>query len=258
MNADPEVMRHFPALLTREQSAASMDRQRRVIEERGWGLWVVEVDGAFAGFTGLDVPSFSAPFMPCTEIGWRFRREYWGRGLACHAALEALHFGFHRLNLAEIVSFTAATNVRSQRLMQRLGLERDANGDFDHPAIPQGHVLRRHVLFRLRRGKEGAPSGGKVASLNGTRRRLSRRLGGRNDPCLQSPMLAHARRRNPKPEAPKSEKDGQSTCNSPSTLQTLPLRKHKRLATTAHRTGLSPPGYRPSQRAWTLTRSEAS
>jgi len=154
MNADPEVMRHFPALLTKEESAASLERLRRAIDERGWGLWVVEIDAAFAGFTGLNVPAFTAHFTPCTEIGWRLRREFWGRGLAYRAAREALRFGFESLNLSEIVSFTAATNLRSQRLMERLGFDRDANGDFDHPNIPEGHVLRRHVLYRLACGKD--------------------------------------------------------------------------------------------------------
>jgi RimJ/RimL family protein N-acetyltransferase len=151
MNADPEVMRCFPAPLTRAESIASMKRQRRAIAERGWGLWAVEVDGAFAGFTGLDIPGFSAPFTPCVEIGWRFRREFWGRGLAFRAARKALSFGFESLQLAEIVSFTALTSVRSRRLMERLGFQRDANGDFDHPSIPAGHELRRHVLYRLSR-----------------------------------------------------------------------------------------------------------
>lgn len=82
MNADPEVMRYFPALLSHEESAASLERMRRAIDDRGWGQWAVEVDGAFAGFTGLSVPGFSAPFTPCVEIGWRLRREFWGRSLA--------------------------------------------------------------------------------------------------------------------------------------------------------------------------------
>ena len=148
MNADPEVMRYFPALLTSAETAASLERLRRGIEERGWGLWAVEVDGLFAGFTGLNHPTFSAHFTPCTEIGWRFRREFWGRGLASRAAREALLFGFESLKLAEIVAFTAATNGRSRRLMERLGFERDASGDFEHPSIPQGHALRLHVLYR--------------------------------------------------------------------------------------------------------------
>lgn len=151
MNANPEVMRYFPAPLTRAETAASLQRVRRAIDERGWGLWAVDVEGEFAGFTGLNVPTFSAPFMPCVEIGWRFRRKFWGRSLAYRAARAALSFGFESLTLAEIVSFTAATNLRSRRLMERLGLEHDTAGDFDHPSIPKGHTLRRHVLYRIGR-----------------------------------------------------------------------------------------------------------
>lgn len=152
MNADPEVMRHFPALLSRAESETSMGVFRRAIDERGWGLWAVEVEGNFAGFTGLSIPRFTAHFTPCTEVGWRFRREFWGRGLAYRAACDTLAFGFGTLKLPEIVSFTAATNVRSQRLMERLGLKHDVRDDFDHPALPEGHHLRRHVLYRKRAG----------------------------------------------------------------------------------------------------------
>jgi ribosomal-protein-alanine N-acetyltransferase len=151
MNADPEVMRFFPALLTAEKSAALLERHRQAIELRGWGWWAVEVGGEFAGFTGLSVPNFSAPFMPCTEIAWRFRREFWGRGVAALAAREALAFGYGTLNLPEIVSFTATTNVRSWKLMERLGFQRDVEGEFDHPLLPHGHPLRRHLLYRRRR-----------------------------------------------------------------------------------------------------------
>jgi RimJ/RimL family protein N-acetyltransferase len=148
MNADPEVMRHFPAPLSRAQSESDLNVLRRQIDERGWGLWVVEVNGAFAGFTGLSIPRFNAHFTPCTEVGWRFRREFWGRGLAHRAACEALAYGFDTLTLPEIVSFTAATNVRSQKLMARLGFTHDEREDFDHPSLPEGHHLRRHVLYR--------------------------------------------------------------------------------------------------------------
>jgi len=148
MNADPEVMRHFPAVLSRSQSESDLNVHRRAINKRGWGFWAVEVDGQFAGFTGLSIPRFAAHFMPCTEIGWRFRREYWGRSLAYRAASEALKYGFESLKLPEIVSFTAATNLRSQKLMERLGFKHDLREDFDHPSLPEGHVLRRHVLYR--------------------------------------------------------------------------------------------------------------
>jgi RimJ/RimL family protein N-acetyltransferase len=148
MNADAEVMRYFPSLLTYEQSNSSLVRQRTLIEQRGWGLWALDVDGAFAGFTGLGIPSFEAPFMPCVEVGWRLRREYWGRGIAYRGALRALEYGFSILKLPEIVSFTAAVNAPSRRLMDRLGFVRDVTSDFDHPSIPEGHQLRRHVLYR--------------------------------------------------------------------------------------------------------------
>jgi RimJ/RimL family protein N-acetyltransferase len=151
MNADQEVMRHFPSLLTRAQSESDMNILRRQIDERGWGLWAVEVDGAFAGFTGLSIPRFTAHFTPCTEVGWRFRREYWGRSLAYRAACDALAYGFDTLKLTEIVSFTASTNIRSQKLMQRLSFSHELQEDFDHPALPEGHILRRHVLYRKKR-----------------------------------------------------------------------------------------------------------
>jgi RimJ/RimL family protein N-acetyltransferase len=148
MHADPEVMRYFPSLLSREQSEASFLRQRSLIEQRGWGLWVLDVDGAFAGFTGLAVPTFEAPFLPCVEAGWRLRREYWGRGIAYRGSLQALDYGFNVLKLQEIVSFTAVVNTPSRRLMQRLGFVHDPANDFDHPSIPAGHELRRHLFYR--------------------------------------------------------------------------------------------------------------
>jgi RimJ/RimL family protein N-acetyltransferase len=148
MNADPEVTRYFPSPLTRQEACESFTRMRKGIEERGWGVWAVDVDGIFAGVTGLSIPRFPAPFTPCTEILWRFRREFWGRGVAQAAGAQALEYGFSRLGLAEIVAFTAASNFRSIRLMERLGFARDLQGDFEHPAISAGNPLRHHVLYR--------------------------------------------------------------------------------------------------------------
>jgi len=150
MNADPEVMRYFPSLLSREESEASLGRQLSLIDQRGWGLWALDVDGTFAGFVGLAIPSFEAPFMPCAEVGWRLRRDFWGRGVAYRGALKALDYGFSIMKLAEILSFTAAVNAPSRRLMERLGFIRDAASDFEHPSIPEGHELRHHVLYRKR------------------------------------------------------------------------------------------------------------
>jgi RimJ/RimL family protein N-acetyltransferase len=152
MNADPEVMEHFPAALTREQSDAFVDHIEAVFDRDGWGLWALEEreSGAFLGFTGLNRPGFDAHFTPAVEIGWRLARPAWGRGYASEAARAAAVFAFEEAGLDELVSFTASTNVRSQRVMERIGMDRDPADDFDHPALPDGHRLRRHVLYRLR------------------------------------------------------------------------------------------------------------
>lgn len=146
LNADPEVMRHFPTTLTREQSDAVVERVEAGFAEHGFGWWAVEAEGAFVGFTGLSVPVFEAPFLPSVEVGWRFARAVWGRGYATEAATAALEAAFGPLALAEVVSFTAATNTRSQRLMQRLGMS--LVGGFEHPRVPEDHPLRPHVLYR--------------------------------------------------------------------------------------------------------------
>ena len=151
MNADAEVMRYFLAPLSAEESRQSLQRFRQAIDAQGWGLWAVEVDGAFAGFTGLSEPAFAAHFTPCVEIGWRFRREYWGRGIAFAAAQKAEHYAFTVLGLDQLVSFTTETNLRSRRLMERLGFARDGSDDFWHPKIADGHPLGRHVLYRKTR-----------------------------------------------------------------------------------------------------------
>src|SRR2546423_7219905 len=143
LNADPAVMEHFPAPQTREQSDGLIDRNMPLIDERGWGLWALEVKetGEFIGFTGLSVPSFDAPFMPAVEIGWRLAKGAWGNGYATEAARAALAQGFGPGGLDEIVSFTAIPNVPSQRVMQRIGMVHDEAGDFDHPRIADGHRL---------------------------------------------------------------------------------------------------------------------
>jgi len=152
LNADPAVMEHFPGVLSRDASDALAEGQRRVIDERGWGLWAVEVVGGapFVGFVGLAMPRFDAHFTPAVEVGWRLAREHWGRGYATEAATAALGFGFDELGLEEIVSFTTVANDRSRRVMERLGMTHDAADDFEHPALPAGHPLRPHVLYRIR------------------------------------------------------------------------------------------------------------
>ena len=151
LNADPVVMEHFPRPLTRADSAAFIDRITTEWTAHGYGLWAVEVPGVapFIGFTGLHGAVFEAPFTPAVEVGWRLAAEYWGRGYASEAARAALGFGFATVGLAEILSFTAVTNTRSQRVMERIGMARDVAGDFDHPAVPEGHPIRPHVLYRI-------------------------------------------------------------------------------------------------------------
>ncbi|HAL72587.1 MAG TPA: GNAT family N-acetyltransferase [Verrucomicrobiales bacterium] len=148
MNADREVMRFFPRTLTAEESRQSLMRFRQGIEQRGWGLWAIQADGKFAGFAGLAEPKFSAHFTPCVEIGWRLRQEYWGRGIAFAAARQAADHAFSILRLDQLVSFTAASNLRSRKLMERLGFSHDPSDDFMHPSLEEGHPLRHHVLYR--------------------------------------------------------------------------------------------------------------
>jgi RimJ/RimL family protein N-acetyltransferase len=151
LNADPRVMEHFPAPLSCEESDALAARIESHFEQYGFGLWAVEIAdiAPFAGFIGLSVPRFEAHFTPCVEIGWRLAAEVWGSGYATEGARKVLAFGFEQLGLAEIVSFTVPGNLRSRRVMERIGMTRNPADDFDHPALPEGHPLRRHVLYRL-------------------------------------------------------------------------------------------------------------
>ena len=150
MNADARVMAHFPAALSEQESDALADRIQSHIEDHGWGLWAVDIPGVteFAGFIGLSNPLFQAHFTPCTEVGWRLAPEFWGCGYATEGASAALTFGLQTLALPEVVSFTAPENVRSIRVMERIGMTRSPDDDFEHPGLPQGHPLRRHVLYR--------------------------------------------------------------------------------------------------------------
>ena len=153
MNADARVVEHLPSALTREQSDDLVARIRAHTERHGFGLWAVEIPGIapFAGFLGLGVPRFEASFTPCVEIGWRLAAEHWNRGYATEGARAALRYGFEELDLAEIVSFTSPDNLRSRRVMEKLGMRHDLAGDFEHPLLPEGHRLRPHVLYRLAR-----------------------------------------------------------------------------------------------------------
>ncbi|MDB0005822.1 GNAT family N-acetyltransferase [Ilumatobacteraceae bacterium] len=145
MNADPVVMATIGPVMTRSESEAMLTRIGRHFEEHGFGLWCVVRDGEPVGFCGLMVPWF----MDGVEIGWRLRSASWGQGFATEAARSVLAYAFDDLGLDEVVSFTAAINDRSQRVMGRIGLERDHDADFDHPAIAESNPLREHVLYRM-------------------------------------------------------------------------------------------------------------
>jgi RimJ/RimL family protein N-acetyltransferase len=148
-------MEHFVSALDRAESDAFADRIDAAFRALGYGLWAVEVpdEAEFIGYVGLALHTFEAPFTPAVEIGWRLARDYWGRGFATEAARAAVDDGFERVGLDEIVSFTATANLRSIAVMQRLGMKHDPADDFDHPRVPVGHHLRRHVLYRLTRNQ---------------------------------------------------------------------------------------------------------
>jgi RimJ/RimL family protein N-acetyltransferase len=127
-----------------------MVRYRAEMDAEGWGLWAVEVTGgpSFVGMVGLHRVNSSIPCAPAVEIGWRLSPEHWGHGYASEGAAAALHYGFTEGGLREIVAFTTTLNTRSQAVMSRIGMVRDLGADFDHPSLPEGSPLRRHVLFR--------------------------------------------------------------------------------------------------------------
>ena len=151
LNADARVMEYLPAVLSREESDALAVRIETHIDQHGWGLWAVEIPSvtSFAGYIGLSTPRFDAHFTPCTEIGWRLASDFWGSGYATEGALAVLAFGFRTLRLDEIVSFTVPGNLPSRRVMERIGMAYNPSDDFEHPTLPEGHRLRRHVLYRI-------------------------------------------------------------------------------------------------------------
>ncbi len=153
MNADARVMEFLPAQLSRDESDAAADRIEAHFEKHGFGLWAVEIPEIipFAGFIGLSVPRFEAHFTPCVEIGWRLDAQFWNQGYATEGARGALEFGWKTLELAEIVSLTVPANLRSRNVMEKIGMTRSPEDDFEHPLLPAGHPLSRHVLYRRKR-----------------------------------------------------------------------------------------------------------
>ncbi len=151
MNEVPAVIEHLPGPITSTQARAFFDGQNALVDRTGTAFlaMTLKATGELIGFVGVRWQDFNAPFAPCHEIGWRLALPHWGRGLALEGALAALRHGFDTLGLHEIVAITVPANVRSRRLMARLGMMHDAGGDFDHPALPREHRLARHVLYRI-------------------------------------------------------------------------------------------------------------
>jgi RimJ/RimL family protein N-acetyltransferase len=153
MNADPRVMEFLPGILSRSDSEAFADRIEAHFSAHGFGLFATELrmSGEFIGFTGLAVPSFEAHFTPCVEIGWRIAFAHWRQGLATEAARAVLRYAFETAEMDEVVSFTVPANVRSRRVMEKIGMTHNPADDFEYPRLAEGHPLRRHVLYRIGR-----------------------------------------------------------------------------------------------------------
>ncbi|EPL3989139.1 GNAT family N-acetyltransferase [Providencia stuartii] len=151
MNSSPEVMRYFPSVLNKSQSDQMMDTiMERFATQGGWGIWAVELksDHSLIGFVGLNIPEYLLPCSPCTEIAWRLLPQYWRQGYTTEAAKTVIQFAFNQLKLKEIVAFTAVANTPSEGVMKKLGMTKEAE-NFAHPALPEGHWLQEHVLYRL-------------------------------------------------------------------------------------------------------------
>ena len=150
MNREPSVMEFVGPILSDDQSKAMMERSRQSWNERGYGRFAVEVPGVadVIGFIGLAATRFESHFTPCVEIGWRLSSRYWGHGYATEGAKAVMDHAIRVLGLSEIVSFTAAANLRSRRVMEKIGLRRDPTDDFEHPNFSPGDPLKPCVLYR--------------------------------------------------------------------------------------------------------------
>ncbi|TNE37696.1 MAG: N-acetyltransferase [Alphaproteobacteria bacterium] len=151
MNADPEVMRHFPGTQSRAESDDFIDRRAAEIASEGYGFFALEEksSGEFLGMTGLTWPGFEGPFKPAMEVGWRLARAHWGKGFASEAASACLIFAKEALSQQEIISFTAASNTRSMAVMERIGMTRVEDGNFMHPKVDPASPIALHVLYRI-------------------------------------------------------------------------------------------------------------
>jgi len=161
LNAHPLVVESLGSSPARAESDALVVRFGEEMEREGWGLWAVEVaDGApFVGMVGLHRVNAALPCAPAVEVGWRLHPDHWGRGYATEAAAASLAYGFSDAGLEQIVAFTTTLNTRSQAVMERIGMVRDPDADFDHPGLPEDNPLRRHVLYRATASQQRASVG---------------------------------------------------------------------------------------------------
>ena len=153
LNRDPEVMKYYPKTLSDLETLEMVRRIKHHFEKNDFGLFAVESKGTgeFIGYTGFLIPTFQSFFTPCVEIGWKFKKECWGRGFATEAANACLNYGFETLKFEKIVSFTSALNINSEKVMKRIGMKYVT--DFDHPQIEINSPLCRHVLYQIDNGK---------------------------------------------------------------------------------------------------------
>lgn len=159
MNADPAVMRYYPAPLTERESAQALRQNLEHRQHYGFGLYAVERIGVagLIGCVGPKVSQFEAHFTPCVELAWRLMSPHWNQGLATEAATAVCHAAWRQTPLQELVALTAQINRPSQKVMRKLGMTRKLSDDFDHPAVPDNSPLKPHVLYRLQRGQGMQP-----------------------------------------------------------------------------------------------------
>lgn len=148
MNQDELVMKYFPSILSKSETIQRYESMQAHFEKNGFGLYLIEnMKGEFLGYTGCMIADFESAFTPCIEIGWRFKKEYWGKGYATEAAKACLQYGFTELSFSTVHAFTSIHNHPSEAVMKRIGMQK--KGEFDHPKIPASHHLCRHVRYQI-------------------------------------------------------------------------------------------------------------
>lgn len=153
INQDPKVIEFLKGSLTMSEVTDFISSMNKQFDELGYTLWAAEekTKSQFIGFIGLNFIKWEAPFGQAVEVGWRLGSEYWKKGYATEGAKACLKYGFNQCDLKEIVSFTVPANIRSFRVMEKIGMIRDLEGDFAHPNLPLEHKLSKHILYRIQK-----------------------------------------------------------------------------------------------------------